>query len=424
MSALVTRQRIARLTSFASTQLAVQVIGFASGMLLVRCMEQVQYGYYTLALSMAGMANVLTDLGLATAVMAIGGRFTGQRRSLGALVADANVLHRRLAWLSFAVLVPCFVALLLRQRAPPWQVAALTLLIASSAVLNVRAGMSLSMARLLGHVGFQQKLDFGINLAKLGLLWVATSMLLDATVACLVNLGVATAYFIALRTHLQGHIATPSVPSGDHSQALRQHLWKQAPNSIYFVLSSQLAIWLIGIFGSAERLAEVGALSRLAALFTVIGSVTAALVMPYFARQDGPSELAAGFVSVNAFYALVLVLLVGLAHAFPATILWVLGGKYGALQTELVWMVVAATLSAWGGTLYSIGCARGWVLPVGLAISTGVLATAAAASAVDVSTVRGSFIINAATGLVGTIVAFAYFTWQLRCHARLKAATP
>lgn len=421
MGALITRQRLTRLASFASTQLAVQLIGFGSGILIVRYMEQAQYGYYTLALSMVGIAVVLSDLGLATAVMAIGGRFMGQRRVLGALVADAYAQHRRMTWLSFGVLLPCFVALLLRQQAAHWQVAALVVTVVATAVLSVRAGVALQMARLLGHVALQQKLDLGVNLVKLGLLMAATWVVLDATVASLVNLGVAAASFVVLTRHLDAHLDLPAHATRSHTPALRAHLWKQAPNSVYYVLSSQLALWLIGVFGSAERVAEVGALSRLAALFTVIGAVTAALLLPYFARNDGPAELAAGFASVNAFYAALLVALVAFAMAFPVPILWVLGGGYGSLHSELVWMVVAATLSAWGGAIYSIGCARGWVLPIGLTVSTGVLATVVAASSVDVSTVRGSFMINAATGLVSTVVAFGYFSWQLRRLVRMKA---
>lgn len=422
IAALITRQRLGRLTGFASTQLAVQLIGFGAGIVLVRCMAQAQYGYYTLAISMASVANILTDLGLATAVMAIGGRLLGQRQALGALVADANGLHRRLAAWSFAVLIPCCALLLLRQQAPTWQVVALTVLIIAAAALNVRVGIALSIARLSGHVVLQQKLDLFINAAKLAAVLLLASVVLDATVACVLNLAVAAAYFIVLRRYLIEQVDVPAVATGHHLAALRQHLWKQAPNSIYFVLSSQLAVWLIGVFGSAERVAEVGALGRLGAGFAVIGSVSAALVLPYFARHDGPAELMSGFVSVNAFYAALLALLLTLASAFPAAILWVLGGTYGGLQSELVWMILASTLATWVGTVYSIGCARGWVMPLWLVVSTGVAATAIAASLVDVSTVRGSFQINTATGAVGVAVAIAYFTLKLRRHAHMKAS--
>ena len=424
MKALITRQRVARLMGFASTQLAVQLIGFAAGILLVRNLAQSQYGYYTLAISMTSIAAILSDLGLITATMAVGGRLGGQRGALGHLVADAYALHRRLAWIALSLLAPCFAWLLLRQHAPPWQVAALTVLIIATAGLNVRGGVALSIARLLGHVGLQQKLDLGVNLAKLALLMAATWLTLDATVASLVNAAAAAAYFVMLSRYVDAQLALPARAAGVQAPALRDHLWKQAPNSVYFVLSSQLALWLIGVFGSAERVAEVGALSRLGALFTVISAVSAALVLPYFARQDGHAELRAGFVGVNVFYAALMVFVGGVAVVMPGPILWVLGSNYAALRAELLWMVVASTFAAWGGTLYSIGCARGWVLPIGWTVSTGVVATAAAASWVDVSSVRGSFMINTATGLVSTVVAFVYFQSQLKRHQQRKAIPP
>lgn len=423
IAALITRQRLGRLTGVASAQLVVQLIGFGAGIVLVRCMTQTQYGYYTLAISMASVANILTDLGLATAVMAIGGRLLGQRQALGALVADANTLHRKLAAWSFAALIPSCAWLLMRQQAPIGQVAVLTTLIIAASVLNVRVGIALSIARLSGHVALQQKLDLFINAAKLMAVLLLASVALDASVACLLNLAVAAIYFVSLRRYLAAQVEAPALATGLHLPALRQHLWKQAPNSIYFVLSSQLAVWLIGVFGNAERVAEVGALGRLGAGFAVIGAVSAALVLPYFARHDGPGELMSGFVGVNAFYAALLAVLWALAMAFPDTILWVLGGTYSGLRSELVWMVLASTLATWSGTVYSIGCARGWVMPLWLVVSTGVTATAIAASLVDVSTVRGSFQINAATGAIGVATAVGYFAWKLRGHAHLKAST-
>lgn len=423
VAALITRQRLGRLTGFATVQLAVQLIGFGVGLVLVRCMAQLQYGYYTLAISMASVANILTDLGLATAVMAIGGRQVGQRHALGGLVADAHALHRRLAGWSFTVLAPCGAWLLLRQQAPAWQVGVLTLLIIAASALNVRVGIALSIARLSGQVALQQKLDLWINAAKLAAVLLLAWVVLDATVACLLNLAVAVAYFVALQRYLRCQVDQPAVASGAQLPALQQHLWKQAPNAIYFVLSSQIAVWLIGVFGSAERVAEVGALGRLGAGFAVIGSVSAALVLPYFARHDGPAELWSGFISVNAFYALLLAALLALASAFPSAILWVLGGTYGGLQSELLWMILASTLATWSGTVYSLGCARGWVMPLWLVMSTGIAATVAAASLVDMSTVRGSFQINAATGAVGVLAAVGYFIWKLRRHAPLKAST-
>ena len=422
MTGLVTRRRLARLGGVASAQVGVQLLGFAAGVLLVRHMEQVQYGYYTLALSMASVGVILTDLGLASAVMAIGGRLIGQRAALGHLVSDAHMMHRWLSLLSCVVLVPCFGAMLLNQQATPAQSALLVALTLVNTALNVRSGVAQTVLRLLGKIGFLQRLDLAVNAAKLGVLMLATTVALDAGVALIVNLGVAAVTWWMLGRQMAGQVERTHVAAGRHAHALTRQIRQQAPNAIYFVLSSQVTVWLIGIFGNAQRVAEVGALGRLAALFSVLGAVTGALVLPYFARRHSLQELNSGFVGINAFYAALLALLVALTMAYPSAALWVLGGNYAGLHSELVWMMAAATLAAWGGTLYSVACARGWVVPFGWVVGTGVLSTALAAGMVDVGSVRGGFVINTTTAATGTAVSFLYFVWQMRRHARLKAA--
>lgn len=413
---LVTRHRLARLGSYVSTQLLVQGIGFVAALVVVRHMAQVEYGYYTLALSVAGVAVCLGDLGLSTAVLASGGRLDREPRTLGALVGDAHALQLRMAWLSAAVLVPCCVALLLRQQASHWQALGLTALVVLAAALSVRAGIATSVARLLGHIGLQQKLELGLNIGKLVLLLLAAWLTLDAAVACAVNLAAAAVGVALLHRYLGGQAPQPAKASGLHRAALLRQVMRQAPNSIYFVFSSQAAVWLIGIFGSAERVAEVGALGRLGALFALVGAVSAALVLPYFARRQSRAEIGAGLVFVNAFFAALLAGLLALAFFAPSTLLWLLGASYAGLHTELAWMLAAGTLAAWGGTLYSVGCARGWVTPFWLVAPIGLLATVAAALSVDVATVRGSYIINAATALAGTALALGYLFVQLRRH--------
>jgi hypothetical protein len=424
----INRRRLGLLTRFASAQVAVQAIGFLAGVVAVRSMEPAQYGYYTLALSMAGMAAVLGELGLASAVMAVGGRLmvggpvgaAPQAWALGHLVADAEVLRQRLALIPLLVVVPACLSLQLRLHAPIWQAIALTVLVLATAALQVRSSMLLSATRLLGRVKLQQKLDLGVGLARLLALFVAANLLLDATLACGVNLcGAAVALFV-LRRHMAAETPRPAAASAEHRSALWQQVRRQAPNSVYYVISSQVAVWLIGIFGSARHVAEVGALGRLSALFAVISSVSAALVLPHFARRKAGAELTRGLILVNAFFSLLISLLLALGWLAPNMLLWVLGGHYGGLQAELNWMLAAGTLAAWGGTLYSVGCALGWVMPIWLNAPVGLATTVLAVLLVDVSTVRGIFIINTATALAGLVASAGYLAW--RVHRQAGAA--
>lgn len=422
---LITRERVARLSGFASTQVLVQGIGFVAGIVLVRTLDPAQYGLYTLAISMVSLATILADLGLATAVLSIGGPIAAVPGALAPLVRNALNIHRHLITVGALAVVPCCFALLLKQHASAWQASVLTLLVLGTAACSVPTGIGVGVARLLGRMRLQLSLDVAGNLARLIVLALASVTFLDATIALLVNFAVALVVAVRLRRALAPALAeSPAAdePSAPHGPALRRQLARLAPNSVYYIVSSQLSIWLIGIFGDAQRVAQVGALGRLGAVFVVIGSVSAALLFPYFARNDEPADLASAFVGVNTFYAALLLSLVSIAGAFPQALLWILGSSYASLGDELVWMVAATTLAAWSGTVYSIGCARGWVMPVGLVGAVGVGATIAAAMVVDVSSVRGSFMINAAGGAAGTLAAVLYFARQLQRHGRLKVA--
>ena len=426
MLALINRQRVARLTGFASVQLVVQGVGFLAGIVLVRWMEPVQYGHYTLAVSLMGVAAILADLGVAAAVLAIGGACCGHaaasRAELGQLLAQAHALQSRLLAIAVAVAAPAAMFLLLQQGAALWQAFLLAFLICGTAALQVRAAAALSVLRLLGHVALQQRLDLALNVAKLLLLMALGTLLLDAVAACVVNLLAAVAACIVLQRHAAAHAPPPAVRHTSHRPALLAFVRAQAPNSLYYLVSSQIAIWLVGLFGSAERVAEVGALGRLGALFALVAAVSATLVLPYFARRRSVAEWRAGLFTVNAFFALLLFALLAAAAAAPLALLWVLGGHYGGLQQELPWMLAAATLSAWGGTLYSVGCARGWVLPFWLAAPVGVLATVWAALTVDVASTRGSFMLSTAVAGAGLVVALGHLLWRLQ--QPLKPAAP
>ena len=420
MSELFTRTRLRRLLGVASTQAAVQALGFLAGIVLVRVLSPGQYGYYTLAVAMVGVANVLTELGVANAVLAIGGRFARERERMRGLVRDAHALQSVLAAAAPCVVLPVFVLMLRHQQVSLAQALALVLLGALCAFFNVRITIAQSVARLAGHVAIQQKADLAMNAARLLLLAGAGLVLLDATVASVLNTVAAAGGYLFWRAYLARQLGEAAPARGEHARALRDSVWRQAPNRIYYVLNGQLAVWLVGVLGSAEKVADVGALGRLGAGFAVIMSVVATLAMPYFARTDRSAQLESGFLALNAFFAALLGLLALAAMLLPGPILWLLGPHYAGLHAELIWMVLATALTAWSGALYSVACARGWVLPAWLGIACGVLATVAGLRLFDLSTVAGSLRLTTLTAFVALLVNAGHFGARLLRHRRVE----
>jgi O-antigen/teichoic acid export membrane protein len=421
MGTLFSAPRLRRLTQVVAGQASVQVVAFLAGILLVRHLPPQEYGYYTLAAGLVGLVGVLCDLGLGTAVLAVGGRASNGPRSYDALLADARGLHRVLAWLACVLTLPwaCFV--LHKQGAALGQVAVLALLGLCNGLLNARNGLLLSLVRLSGAVALQQKMDLGLNTLRLALLALAVMWWPGATMAMALNVALALAIALVLTRWLGQRVNIHSAASGTHKAALREHVLKQGPNALYYVFSSQVALWLMGLWGTAQGVAEVGALSRLAAVFGLLGMVLATLAQPYFARQHGAAELKAALLATNAFFLALTIVLTGAALLMPGALLWVLGPPYAKLHQALVWMVLSSTLTAWGATVYSLGSARGWVLPVSVAAPAGIVTTAVAAYSLDMSRAAGVFMLNSATAFVGMAVAVVYVSLQWRHYAHLQA---
>jgi hypothetical protein len=315
------------------------------------------------------------------------------------------------------VLAPVFGAMFIRQGLAWPEMLVLALLALACGTFNVHNAVSLSLVRLRGDLAMQQRTDVGVNAIRAVLVVAAGLIFLDARVAVLLNLAAAVAVFVLLKSYLAKHVAPSPVAAGTHRAGLWDFIRRQAPNSIYYCVLGQISVWLVGLFGSVERVAEVGALGRLAALFTLIGTVLGAMVVPYFARASSAREMVSAFVALNGFFALLSVVLVAASLVWPHALLWILGKQYGGLVKELPWMVVASALSAWSSGLYGVGAARGWIVPSLLMIPLGIATVTWAAFTFDMSSVSGVFMMNSAVALMALLLTACTVGLRLRALA-------
>src|SRR5687768_9316734 len=97
---MVARARM--LTKFVSVQVAVQLLGAASGILLVWALSQQEYAYFTIANSMLATISILADSGVSIGLTSIGGRVWQDRFRFGELINTALKLRRYLALIAVA----------------------------------------------------------------------------------------------------------------------------------------------------------------------------------------------------------------------------------------------------------------------------------------------------------------------------------
>jgi hypothetical protein len=110
-------QRARIVGNFAIIQGIVQAIGFVSGILIVRTLQQREYAYFTIANSMQGTINLLADIGISVGLISIGGRVWQDRHRFGELINTALNLRKQLGALVVLAVVPVMYFMLVKNGA-------------------------------------------------------------------------------------------------------------------------------------------------------------------------------------------------------------------------------------------------------------------------------------------------------------------
>ncbi len=425
LRSLLNQRRLRQLTSFALAQGGVQLLGFVAGLMLVRWMAPADYGHYTAAVALVSVVSVLLDLGLASAMLSLGGPQHTNGGALRGLLVQAQHLQWQLLGLLALPLAALGALMLADPTLPLPGMAALVALCVVLGLVNARNALAIALLRLRGQAVLQQRLEFAVHAARVCAVAGASLWVIDIGVAALLMALPTLLLAAALRWALRPVSASAAGASPAAAQlpaqvmaSLRGLVARQAPNAVYYCLSAQLPVALVAWLGQAQQVAEVGALSRLAMLFTVLSNVLAALVAPYFARPRLAGELRTAFGLVNVCFALLCGVLALCALLLPGPLLWVLGPQYMHLQAEALWMVLSATLSVWAGALYAIGAARGWILPAMLNIPAGLLALLAAVLVFDAGTAAGAFQINTVVSACAVLLLVVYTARRLFSSTR------
>lgn len=404
------------LGKYVGIQVVVQFFTLASGILVVRSLSKRDYGLFTIANTMMAMMNVLADSGIGSGLTSIGGRIWHDPHRFGQLIRTALDLRRRFAGIAILVVTPFLDWLLLRNGAQPWQVAWITLLVLASLYGQLSNGVLTVIPRLLLQTSRLQRIDISCAVVRLALLGVAAATLLNVSTA--LAIATVTLFFQGwlLRRWIRGSIDPKAPPDPAMRQEIFSIVKRQAPNGIYYCLQGQVSIWLISVFGSANKVADVGALGRLAVIFGVIGSVMTSIIIPRFVRCQERAMLLRRYLQIIGIYALLVAAFVAVALLFPDQLLFVLGNKYARLHHELVMIVLSTSITSFVGVLWSLNVARGWFLPPWFNISASILSQMIAISLVDLSTVQGVILVGLAPCVPESILFASCALYSIRHH--------
>lgn len=386
------------LVKFAFVQAGVQLLGFAAGLLIVRTLPKHEYAFYTIGNTMLSAILVLADSGIGSALSAIGGRVWQDSRRLGSLLNTALQLRRQLGVFTVVAVVPVLIWLLAQNGASRLTIVGLVVAVLAGSGLELITRVYAVGLRLRSEIRLIQKQAMIAAVVKLAIVAIALFIFMNALIAILsVVIGYAV-QFLMLRRWAHRELDPDAPPDPAMRSEIVAVLKREAPHSIYYCLQGQITVWLISIFGNADSVANVGALGRLAVVFSLLFTVAVEVVLPAFARIQSVVLLRRRWIQIVAGCLVLSVLSVAIVAMFPRQILSILGHQYNGLAAEGVLMTASAVVSTMAALLWTVNCARAWILPPAVLIPCTIAVQISGIWILDLSTVRG-------------VLLFSIYTW-------------
>ncbi|MFC5862548.1 hypothetical protein ACFPT7_09625 [Acidicapsa dinghuensis] len=320
-----------------------------------------EYAKFTVVFGFLGTLTILSDISLSSSLIPLIGDRIDDLQWIADHVASLRQLSHRLYFLVAPVAIIGF-PLIVRHQPWDWQIVASMI-----AILLVSAWFS----RLSGAYGavlivrrdrerwlWAQKASSLGTLALLLLFWALHW--LNAFAAILINVSgiilISQIYYFRAR-HLLG---VRGNPSKEKRRAIIHLAVPSIPGAIFYAVQGQISVLLITIFGRIDGVANIGALGRLAQIYTVFTQMNPLLLEPYFAKIS-KAQLKSSYVVMLAATLGLCGSITGAAALFPRLFLLILGPKYAGLNLELLLVIAAASIGFLAGVLYVVHCSRRFV---------------------------------------------------------------
>jgi O-antigen/teichoic acid export membrane protein len=348
--------------NFAAVQAIVQMIGFLSGILLVRSLSQREYAYFTIANTMQGTINLLADIGISVGLISIGGRVWHDRHRFGELINTALSVRRKLGAIAIVIVTPIMYFMLVKNGMSIPYALILILVVLAGLLIQLSVGVLSVVPRLRLDVGRIQIIDLTGAVTRLALLGALIFLFMNAGMAVLVATAVLLLQYAMLRSYVAGVVDLKAEENAEDRLEIVRLTKHLAANAVFYCLQGQITIFLISFFARrANSVAEVGALGRLAMIFTVVSNLLANVFVPAFARCQNRRKLVWLFVMIMGGVVLFSAIILAGAAIFPEQFLLVLGNKYAHLHRELLLMVGGAVIGAVTGTLWALNASKAWI---------------------------------------------------------------
>ncbi|HVT58066.1 MAG TPA: hypothetical protein VHR45_06680 [Thermoanaerobaculia bacterium] len=395
------------LSSYFGSQTLTQLLGVASGLLLVRFMPLQEFALYTLATSAVTIFTLSTDLGSTASLVHFFREAAKEGEDFRGYLSAVLSLRRAVFLVGAIIVLLVLPAAAARKGFALRASFAVTAAVLVAVWLQIVSSPRLLALRLTGHYGDSYRAEIWGGALRLIL---TLAMLASAFLQAWAGIA-ASALGVMLTAHLAdspaAHAEARAIEKAAFRRRILRFLLPTLPSALFFSVQGPLTVWLCATFGTTHNIAEVGALSRLGLIVGLLSGLSGAVLLPRLASIKDDRL----FRVRSLQFALLLSVLAGLilagAVAAPKAFLALLGPHYSGLQTELLLLIAGSGLTLVGGYTVSVNFARGWTRFQPLTLVVEVATQAALVAVLPLSRTSGVLLfmlLSAATGLTLQLV--------------------
>jgi O-antigen/teichoic acid export membrane protein len=429
------RRWISILAFTGAAQAALQAIGFLSGIFIIRMLPIEEYAYYTLANTILGAMIILADSGVGIGVYAQGAKVWRDKSRLGIVLSTGMRMRKKFAIYSAFICFPIMLYLLSHHGASFFMCFMIGISIIFALFFNLSNSILETPVRLHQDIFRLQSLQIKVGLMRAVL--ILSFIFIFPIAAAAIICGAISQYWgnRKLRYIYEDYVSVTNNESSEVRQEIQAIVKRKMPEGIFFIISGQVSLWLITAYGTTLAVAQVGVLSRLAIMMSIISAVIGTVAVPRFARLEK-----SGFDLVKYYFYILIgalflcLIFFGMGYFFPEKIIFLIGNEYSDLNrlsyieynpwffnflgkfllfeaTPVLIMIAGATLGLLSGLAFSLNSSRGLILPPSLAISYGVIVQIFCISVFDFSQVRGLLAIGLFSAAAQFLLFTLYFLW-------------
>lgn len=347
---------------FIGVNVLVQAVGLLVGILVIRGLDKTEYGYYAVFTSMIAAFVLVSDSGVAGTLLAALGREANDRTRAAELIRTTLSIQRRV---SLLVAAACSVAMsfvLLQLDAPAISViSAMAAFLVSATLLAHKSVFQAYRRATADYRSLQTVVAASAGFRLLAVTVLSLLRSISLPLMLLVNMASYLIEFLVLRQR-DGRLFSAR---GTIDQQFKSNQWltvrRTLPMSLAIVAQTQLLTLSLGVFGNADVLAEVSALSRFAAVLAIVGAAVSDIGTGLVARAGNLKRaiLLRYSASIGLLLAASVVALLVLA-LFGDQLIKLLGSGYEGLETPLL-IIGAGTVGIMtADAMRVLNQARGW----------------------------------------------------------------